>query len=260
LADVILRDLGLLLLARSLGYVAAHKIDRNREDSYTGLQGRVAFACSAGLTCRSPLVLGGYALYLVPHSLSSRILGISLIGFVQGVSDQRYEKPAQEERSTSRFHRIGQILKHERLLGGLIVFASLLEKFRFLDCQGPPTPLNYTCPFGLELSGYFFTNQLVVESQGVNLAILAGVAQYCLRRIARMLQVREIGVKKIARFYLDLTNRMQFDLISILPFVLIQSKDKAYSSFYSYNPAGFLTLLGFSFGSHKEEVDAVYNS
>jgi hypothetical protein len=141
---------------------------------------------------------------------------------------------------------------------GLVTLAAGLTLFPFLDCQGPPSIFNYSCPIGLELSGYLSGNQLVVDSKGTVLVIAAGLVHYYVRNIFRALSNREGCVKAVARSYLLVTDLSQFDLLSLFPYALIQSENPpgTYITFYRYNPIVPLTFIAITLGTYKENCHA----
>jgi hypothetical protein len=218
----IIRDLSVMILCRPIGYMAAFFVDR--KDTQNSLKSKVIFVVSAGLSLRSPMVLAAYGVYLLPGTMASQLVGMSILGFTQGINDFRYTPPEENVR---------------------------IENF--------PSNTNRVCYVIKNYWQTAYLGQVLVESNGVNLVIIAGLTQYYIRKLLRKIQNQANCAQKISKQYLDLTNRAQFDLLAIFPYSIIQSNDNTYSDFYTYSPVVPLVILGITFGTYKENIDAKYS-
>ena len=136
----------------------------------------------------------------------------------------------------------------------IIGFSLALARWRFLNCDGPATPLNFTCLIGLETSVYIAGNQIVVDSTGANIAILVGLGHYYLRFISRV--AASYFRQPPLQTYVSLTDRCQYMLLSLLPYSVFRSVHYAPSDdgYYAFNPLAPLIMLGMSMGTYKEKV------
>lgn len=259
----IIRDLSLIGVFRSLGFILTRWLDQQLDTPVSTRQ-KVALFVSSLLNFYFPLTIGGYCVFFIPSKAEVRLNGLALIGLVQGAFHSRIRKPISNEIRTHNINRykICSIIKENWPTAALIIFSSLLAKFRFLDCEGTPSIFNYSCPIGLELSGYLSGNQIVIDSKGVNIAIITGLIHYHALKIFILLQNQEGVVQYIARSYLQINEAIEFDLLSLLPYALFQSGDtsQTFETFYRYNSLSPLLIIGATFASQKGIRRTIYGN
>lgn len=258
----IIREVGMMILGRSIGTLIARGLDwQSRfKKSYPAKTLSICFR-----SFLAPMVVAGYYVYLTSSDLSSRLSGAAILGFAEGIKDYFYE-PYEFLRNNILEDASNRDIGYQSLTKkvccfmfdywktiGLIGFAISSAQLGFLDCYDVQT---FDCPISLALSN----NYISISGAGINIVLITGLAQYYLRKSLRfgLSYLSNTLHQNRLRAYINLTDRYQFDLLSIIPYAIIKSGVyiEAYNDFATYNPPLPLILIGFTFGTYKERVNA----
>lgn len=209
------------------------------------------------------IVLSGYLSFFLSKRKAFSLLGMGLIGFAQGINSELrcaiQPLGSIEQFSSARCDRQCSIPGHfiwdEWKAIALVVFGIVLAKYRFLDCKGPPDPLNFTCPIGLETSVYVAGNQVVIDSLGVEVALFSGLMHYYLRKVSRL--ASQHFSKPCISFYASLSDRIHYLLLSTIPYSVYRSTVYVpeVDDRYALNP--WFPMLSFclAFANYKDALN-----
>lgn len=265
--QIISREVAMMFLTRPIGKYTAKWIAKRKTEGSYHIR-KIASVADIGLrNIQTILVALGYFVYLKSSDLGFRLSGTGMIGLAEGIKDYFYspyvesnqtliETSAQDQTPNQIHIKLWRFAKSHWKTAALISILVASTKSRFLDCYDENT---YNCPISFEFSG----NYISIDSKGINISITAGLVNYYVRRLLRFLikskseWFRHQNSRSISVGYLNLTNKYQFDLLSSIPYAIIQSGSyiAAYDDYATTNPFTPMLFLGFTFGTYKEQVD-----
>ena len=208
---------------------------------------------------QSGQVILGYFLFLQTTGTTTEVVGLALMGISMGVKDALYRPPKKREvrtivgreRNCSLLRKIGRVVWDYKWTAGLIVTIWTNAHFHYLRCYDYGRA---NCPIGFEVAD----NYVNIDGDGLNIMVGTGLVTYYVRRI-----LKRIGEKKGGRVQwwcnlpVDFLNRYQFDMMTVIPFVISISGRRVddFHAYTSLNPPIVLGLIGGTFGTYKEQVD-----
>lgn len=207
----------------------------------------------------------GYYLYLFYPDQARILSGLSLVGFAEGAKDGCYQamervlkfhpiqpRSGNDSRCKKVAMAVSKFAANYWRTVAIVSFSIAASQTTFLDCYSIK---EFICPISFELGGDYVN----IDAKGVNIALASSLANYYIRKSCRILEHKPNAfIKKVSAFYLNTMDRYQFDLLSTIPYVMIQSGKyiKEYKAFASYDPVVLLVLLGITLGNYKERVNA----
>lgn len=246
--------LSLIILTRPLGYMIAHFCDHQfqsiKKNAYTGVIAKVITAAAVFWEFQSVIVTGGYIIWQLGYPL----IGLSMVGLAHGAKDYRQEDAHQISSQTLAYigpnHSDYQNNQSPELNSkksccrtSLIKAHALIIGTKLYCKEHPKLLLEITHTIGLTGLGVW---QVFVPGGGYYGSIIIGVllANYFTRKLSRHTSNKYSDLRgKVSKHYLDITDKYQFDFVSLITFFRYQNQIMP-----------VLLLSGITWGTFREQV------
>lgn len=269
----IVRLISVMLASRPFGYYLSSCIESLKKERPRSFKDKCISVISTTFSFQFPLALLGYLIFSrksasASSSIASSLgyilhanpfklfFGMALIGLAQGIKDHRFRpfeyKKGELTESLSETERNRRCLKNNWQTIALLIVGTVCSIFAIPKCD----LYAISCPFNFDLSGTY----LVLDGRGLGIAILSGIGNFWLRKLfEQAMHSQNENLKRIGRGYINISDRFQFDLLSIIPFAALASgayfqEKKAY---VSGNPIPALIMLGVTLGIYKHQAQSL---
>lgn len=266
-ADYIIRDLGILALGRYAWKFSLKKTFKVLDKLTSPKQVKIANFVKGFLKYTPPLVVaGGYFIYIKSPQDLYKPLGMLTMGVGVGGRSFKNEMDAKDidwkptwidNPSPEKAKKIQQNLKRAIAVSwkgiSALTFGVLLAKYQFLNCYNVE---QLDCPVSFEFS----KNYVNLSSSGVSDFVFTALGAYYLARTLRFAELKSKGkAKSVVRTINRIKFDYQFDLLSLIPYAIIQSGTyiSSYDDFATYDAIAPTILLGLTYGFYREKTGAL---
>jgi hypothetical protein len=265
-AAKIVREISVMLVARPIGKLGTDWISNLKHKYNKGWEKNAALVLNTATKFSpSALVLAAYlAYYNSATSDVTQLTGMAIMGLALGMRESGY-LPLQIKINQKEKNRISLadnascpiivkvkdlVISHWKTLA-LIGFWITSAELSLVECYDYKT---YICPISFELS----SNYIQIDQIGMNILLTIGLTHYYARKLFRIAQtVPSNYVQKVSKCYLQLFDKYQYGIISLIPYVMVKSGNYTpeYNVYACFNPPAVVAFVAVSFGTYKDNID-----